>query len=260
MLLKKDFPEEDELVLCTVTKVQYNSIFAKLDEYDKVGMIYIAEVSPGRIRNIRDFVVEGKKIVCKVLRVDKEKGHIDLSLRRVTETQRRNKINSIKQEQIAEKIVEMVAKKLNTNFEKLCSDLSSKISEEYLSFYTFFEDVAKNKGLLEEIGLQKEIENELYDAIKSRIKEPIVKIGGELSLVSYAPNGIAIIKEALVKASEPNPEKIRITYEGAGKYRLVLEAPNYKEAEKLLEKSTSAAIDSIKKQKGEGSFARAEQA
>ena len=85
MLLKKEgFPEEDELVMCTVTQVQFHSVFVTLDEYDKGGMIHISEVSPGRIRNIRDFVREGKKIVCKVLRVNEEKGHIDLSLRRVT--------------------------------------------------------------------------------------------------------------------------------------------------------------------------------
>src|SRR3989338_5359313 len=81
MLLKKEgFPEEDELVMCTVTQVQFHSVFVILDEYDKGGMIHISEVSPGRIRNIRDFVREGKKVVCKVLRVNKEKGHIDLSL------------------------------------------------------------------------------------------------------------------------------------------------------------------------------------
>ena len=62
MLLKKQgFPEESELVLCTVTSVQYHSVFVDIDEYGKSGLIHISEVSPGRIRNIRDFVKEGKK-------------------------------------------------------------------------------------------------------------------------------------------------------------------------------------------------------
>ena len=75
-------PEEGEIVLCTVKKILYHSIFATIDEYETLeGMLHISEVSPGRIRNIRDFVKEGKQIVCKVLKVDKVKGHIDLSLR-----------------------------------------------------------------------------------------------------------------------------------------------------------------------------------
>ena len=66
MLLKKEgFPEEEELVLCTVLSVYHHSVFVKLDEYDKKGLIHISEVSPGRIRNIRDYVVEGKKLYVK---------------------------------------------------------------------------------------------------------------------------------------------------------------------------------------------------
>jgi len=64
MLLKKEgFPERDEFVLCTVTNIQFHSVFVDLDEYVKPGMIHISEISPGRIRNIRDFVKEGKKVV-----------------------------------------------------------------------------------------------------------------------------------------------------------------------------------------------------
>ena len=67
MLYKKQgFPEEGELVFCTVSNVQHHSVFCQLEGYGKTGMIHISEVSPGRIRNIRDFVSEGKKIVCKI--------------------------------------------------------------------------------------------------------------------------------------------------------------------------------------------------
>ena len=97
MLLQKEgFPEEDEFVLCTVNNVHYHSVFVKLDEYGKTGLIHISEIAPGRIRNIRDYVIEGKKVVCKILKVDAKTGHIDLSLRRVNENQKKIKINEIK--------------------------------------------------------------------------------------------------------------------------------------------------------------------
>ena len=120
MLFKKQgFPEESELVLCTVTSVQYHSVIVDIEEYGRSGLIHISEVSPGRIRNIRDFVKEGKKVVCKVLRVKEEKGYIDLSLRRVNESEKRRKIESIKREQNAEKIVEIAALKLGLKTEEL---------------------------------------------------------------------------------------------------------------------------------------------
>jgi polyribonucleotide nucleotidyltransferase len=78
--------EESELVLCTVTSVLKNSVFVKLDEYDDIDGTYpISEVLHGRIRNIRDFVKEGKKIVCKVLKVNREKQQSMSLLRRVND-------------------------------------------------------------------------------------------------------------------------------------------------------------------------------
>jgi len=108
MLLKRtNFPEENELVLCTITSVQYHSVFAKLDEFEhRSGMIHISEVAPGRIRNMREFVQEGKKVICKILKVDIERNRIDLSLRRVNDSQKRQKNAQIKREQQAEKILE----------------------------------------------------------------------------------------------------------------------------------------------------------
>src|SRR3990167_9616471 len=86
---KKGMPEVNEVVMCTVKKVLFHSVFVDIEDYGLEGMIHISEVSPGRIRNIRDYVKEGKKIVCKVLKVDEVKGHIDLSLRRVNEAEKR---------------------------------------------------------------------------------------------------------------------------------------------------------------------------
>src|SRR5438067_13457350 len=61
---------------------------------------------------IRDYIREGQKVVCKVLKVDKEKGHIDLSLKAVNEHQRREKIQEWKNEQKAENLFAIVAQRL----------------------------------------------------------------------------------------------------------------------------------------------------
>ena len=139
MLYKKEgIPDEDELVLCTITNVQHHSVFANMDEYGKTGMIHISEVSPGRIRNLRDYVQVGKKVICKILRIDRVNGHIDLSLRRVNEGQRRRKNDEIKQEQKAEKIIEILAKQLKKDHHSLYEDVSSKVFEKYEYIFQCF--------------------------------------------------------------------------------------------------------------------------
>lgn len=259
MLLKREgFPEEDELVMCTVTKVQFHSVFANLDDYGKSGMIHISEVSPGRIRNIRDYVKEGKKVVCKVLRINTERGHIDLSLRRVTETQKRKKVDEIKQEQKAEKILEFVAKDLNLDVKKLFEEIITNISKKYDSLYEFFQEVVTDSNAIKDAGIDAKTAKNLEEAIKSRIKEVSVKIEGKLKLTSYAANGVDVVKEALKKAIEIGEENISIKYLGAGSYNLVVNAKDYKEAEKLLEDALEKALEYVRKNEGEGEFVRVE--
>lgn len=257
MLLKKEgFPEEDELVMCTVTKVQFHSVFANLDDYGKSGMIHISEVSPGRIRNIRDYVKEGKKVVCKVLRINRERGHIDLSLRRVTETQKRKKVDEIKQEQKAEKILEFVAKDLNLDVKKLFEEIITNISKKYDSLYEFFQQVVTDSNAIKEAGIDAKAAKKLEEAIKSRIKEVSVKIEGKLKLTSYAANGVDVVKEALKKATETGKENISIKYLGAGSYNVAVNAKDYKEAEKLLKDALEKALECVRKNEGEGEFVR----
>ena len=90
--------EEGQIVLCEVQKILGTTVFCKI-EGDGEGTLTTSEISPGRIRNIRKYVTPGKKIVCNVLRINMERGHIDLSLRRVNDSQRRRKMDEIKQEQ-----------------------------------------------------------------------------------------------------------------------------------------------------------------
>lgn len=259
MLFKKQgFPEENELVMCTVTKVQYHSVFVNLDEYDKGGMIHISEVSPGRIRNIRDFVKESKKVVCLVLRVTPEKGHIDLSLRRVNEGQKRAKVDEVKKEQMAENIIEFVAKNLNKDVKELYKEVSEKILAKYDSLYGCFQEVVSNEGLLEKLGLEKGLADDLEEAIKQRIKEAKVKIEGRLKLVSYEPNGIEIIKEALKKAEDIGKDNFIVKYLGGGSYGVEVEAEDFKEAEKILKNATEETLKFIKDKKGEAEFIRLE--
>lgn len=256
-ITKNGMPQESEIVLCVVTKIQFTSVFVELTEYGKQGMIHISEISPGRIRNLRDFVEEGKMIVCKVLRIDQQRGHIDLSLRRVSEAQRRAKVNWLKQEQMAEKIVEFVAKETHSDKNAITEMITSKIKEDYDSMYTAFQGVVENLISIDSLGLDEKISKKLEEIIRQRIKPQEVEIKGNLKLETYLPNGVEIIKHALMSA-EKTSDKIEIIYEGGGKYRFIVKANEYKEAEDLLKKAYTAAISHVEKSGGVGEFIRAE--
>jgi len=68
-----------------VRQIAEMGAYVKLLEYDNVeGMILLSELSRRRIRSIQKLIRVGRNEVVVVLRVDKEKGYIDLSKRRVS--------------------------------------------------------------------------------------------------------------------------------------------------------------------------------
>lgn len=255
---RTSFPEEGELVLCTVTKVQSHSVFVRLDEFDKSGMIHISEISAGRIRNIRDFVKEDKVIVCVVLRVNMERGYIDLSLRRVNEGQRRKKIEEIKQEQKAEKIIETLAEQLKKKPEEVYRDIYGAVSKYYTFLYQCFQDVVKGEMVLEDVEIQSLYLKPLTEIIQQRMKPKELYVGGKLFLQSYAPQGVEILKDALLAGAQQDTKNVQLRYLGGGAYDVSVKGEEYKEAEKILNKVLKSIETHIPKGKAIMDFRREE--
>lgn len=229
----KGLPEEDEIVLCKVTKLYPNSVFVDLLEYGQAGMVHISEVSPGRIRNLRDFVSLDRQIVCKVLKIDRERGHIDLSLRRVNSNQRREKLDEIKQELKAESLVTNLAKKLHKKPEDLYRDMTAKIFKEYSHLYLCFRDLVDGETDLIKLGLEKELSKEVTDAVLEKFKPKKVIVRGEIKLQTYDPNGAEMVR-ALLLEIEKLSSTLSLFYLGAGRYKLMIEEVDYDAAEKCL--------------------------
>lgn len=226
-------PEENEIVLCQVTKIFPNSVFVDLLEYNQSGMIHISEVSPGRIRNLREFVSVDRQIVCKVLRIDQQKGHIDLSLRRVNSTDRQEKLEDIKQELKAEQLVKNLAKKLQRPVEQIYQELKGPILKKYPYFYLCFKDVATGKANLLETGVSQQLADELSVMIMEKFRPPKFIFSGEIHLQTYHADGVERIRNILARISQV-ASTISLRYLGGGRYKYDLEAPDYKPAEKYL--------------------------
>ncbi len=79
------FPEVDDVVMVNVKSIAEMGAYVTLLEYNGVeGMILLSELSRRRIRSINKLIRVGRNECVVVLRVDKDKGYIDLSKRRVS--------------------------------------------------------------------------------------------------------------------------------------------------------------------------------
>ncbi|MCD6370857.1 MAG: translation initiation factor IF-2 subunit alpha [Thermoplasmata archaeon] len=252
--MRREYPEVGELVIGTVKTVKPYGAFVSLDEYDnKEGFIHIGEIATGWIKYIRDHVREGQKVVCKVLRVDPSRGHIDLSLKRVNEHQRREKIQEWKNERKAQKLFEIVAQRLGKKVDECYEEFGYELMERYGGLYPAFEDAAINEDALEDEGFDGEWIKVFTEVARENIVPPYVKISGYLELTTNAPDGIERIKKVL---QEIESENITVTYVGAPRYRVMVKAEDYKTAEDILQRAANCALEMFKKMGGEGEFHR----
>lgn len=252
---KNQWPDEGELIVGTVHKVLNYGAFANLEEYQgKEAFIHISEVSSGWVKNIRDYVRENQKIVARVLRVNPRKGHVDVSMKRIREDQRTKKIQAWKIEQKAEKFLELVAKGLGKDLDTAYDEVGYDLMDKFGDIYGAFEIAAEEgeQALLDE-GINPEWVPGLTDIAKKNITPPEVSITGYVDLKSYASDGVAIIKEALKSAEADN---INIQCVGAPRYRLMVKASDYIQAEKELKEAAEKCIEVVEASHGEGKFYR----
>ena len=255
---EREWPEDGELVVCTVADVKDFAAFVTLDEYNgRRGLIPISEIARGWIKYIRDYIREGQKVVCKVLNVDPSRGHIDLSLKDVNEHQRREKIHEWKNEQKATKWVGFAAEAAGVDQGSL-----KAIYHEYGLLYPAFEDIVTTGGeAAERLKLDERIRESLITIAHDNVKVPRVTITGHLVLMSPRPDGVNVIRRAL-RSAQPKIEDVEIdlVYIGAPKYRIKVTAPDYKLAEKAIEKAANAAVGVVERAGGSGRFIRKQKA
>jgi len=235
LYLKEDFPEINEVVYCKVKKVYSNSIMLELVEYNKEGVMVVSEVAPGRIRNIRDYVAENRSIICKVIRVNRNKSHIDLSLRRVTLREKKEKIESIKKEEFAERIYKDIASKLGITKDKLFEKTYEDIFNKYNSVYDTLESIVTEK---ESIDIFKKLNKEEKEIFLGELKNYIKpkKITIKRDILVYSEESINEVKKFLENSLKKLDERnSQLTYLAGGKYQLKVTHKDKKIASRNIE-------------------------
>ena len=247
----QDFPEVGEIVLVTVESISPSGAWVTLDEYNNLrAFLPESEITRGTIKNLEKAIKPKQKLIAKVIKADKQKLDVDVSIKQVTQEEQKLKRIEIKKSKWAESVFNIVAKKLNRpNAEKE----TKLISQKYESLYAGLEELVKEgPETFVKLGIDENFAKELYKLASEKVKPPVVSITKTLEIYSPEPNGIEVIKNALTDAiSELKNGKMEIKYIGAPRYMITYYAENYKEAEKGLKKFSSVLS---KKLEGKGSF------
>lgn len=238
---REEWPEIGELVVASVQRLENYGAYVSLDEFKgKEGLLHISEISSRWVRNIRNHIRQGQKVVLQVLRVDPGKGQVDLSLRRVNKDEKRKKIELWKKSRKAESIFNQAAHDLGVNVEPLYETEGVKLVQKYGGLYIGLEEASK-KGVqaLTEAGMDEKVSETLTAIAKEKIIIKGVTISGIFEVSTISNAGVEDIKQTFLSAedvAEENDAHISITSLGSPKYRVELEAEDYKKAEYAMEK------------------------
>ncbi|XP_037935820.1 eukaryotic translation initiation factor 2 subunit 1 [Teleopsis dalmanni] len=212
------YPEVDDVVVVNVLSIAEMGAYVHLLEYNNIeGMILLSELSRRRIRSINKLIRVGKTEPVVVIRVDKDKGYIDLSKRRVSAED-------------VEKCTERFAKAKAVNSllrhvaDILEYDTSEKLEELYLKTAWYFEkkynsktvayDIFKQSvtdpSVFDECGLDDQTKEVLLSNIKRKLVSPTVKIRADIECSCYGYEGIDAVKSALRTGLDLSTEELPI--------------------------------------------------
>lgn len=216
------FPEVEDVVMVNVRAIAEMGAYVELQEYKDIeGMILLSELSRRRIRSINKLIRVGRTECVVVIRVDKDKGYIDLSKRRVSPEEiakcedkyaKAKCVNSILRH-VAELLEYETDEQLEELYEKTAWHFDSKYSKPGAS-YEAFKHVVTNPETLDECDLDDKTRKVLLSNIKRRMTPQSVKIRSDIEVACYNYEGVDAVKKALraglALSTEDMPIKINL--------------------------------------------------
>ncbi|KAK2754691.1 hypothetical protein FQN54_006824 [Arachnomyces sp. PD_36] len=229
---EEKYPEIDSFVMVNVKQIAEMGAYVKLLEYDNIdGMILLSELSRRRIRSIQKLIRIGKNEVVVVLRVDKEKGYIDLSKRRVSPEdigkceERYNKGKSV------HSIMRHVAEKTKTPIETLYQQIGWPLNKKYGHANDAFKLSITNPDIWNDVEFPSQVvKEELQAYIGKKLTPHPTKVRADVEVTCFGYDGIDAVKDALRAAEANNTQETQV------KVRLV-SPPLYVLTSQCLDKS-----------------------
>tara|TARA_B100001175_G_scaffold95503_1_gene80897 strand:+ start:10427 stop:11215 length:789 start_codon:yes stop_codon:yes gene_type:complete len=246
---EEEWPEEGDLLICTVKDIKQNGAYLTLGGYDgREGFVFVGEIAAGWVKNIRTHVREGQRVVAKVIQVKKERKRIELSLKSVSEERRRDTVQAWKNEERAIQIMRVASERVGWGDGKGI-EISNAMTEAFGTLYGALEECAISENALVDAGFEGEWTKVVTTLAMENIIPPFVEIRGVFDIQVWGKEGVYAIRDALLDAEScaKGLEDVTLTchYDGAPSYRIDIRAPDYQAAESVWQSAVKAVETSM---------------
>jgi len=209
---EREYPDVDECVMVQVKSIAEMGAYVTLLEYGNIeGMILLSELSRRRIRSVNKHIRVGRMEHAIVVRVDSEKGYIDLSKRRVTPEdiakceERYNKAKAVAS--IVWHVAEQSGRSMLDINEMVTWPLARKYKTAYEALRLAMSDP---ESILGPLNLEPQIRSLFMADIKKKLTPQAVKIRADIDVQCFTVEGINAVRDALMAGLKVGTEQIPI--------------------------------------------------
>ena len=184
---QNEFPEIESLVMVNVRNIADMGAYVSLLEYNNIeGMILLSELSRRRIRSIHKLIRVGRNEVVMVLRVDQEKGYIDLSKRRVSPEDVAACEDKFNKAKAVHGVLRHIADRKGLYLEELYEKIGWPLYRKYGHAYDAFKLVLGDDiDPFAELEFPEELKNELKAYIRRRLAPQPSKIRADVEVSCF---------------------------------------------------------------------------
>mmetsp|Transcript_890 Transcript_890/g.3249 ORF Transcript_890/g.3249 Transcript_890/m.3249 type:complete len:316 (+) Transcript_890:83-1030(+) len=212
-----EFPEVDDVVMVQVKRVAEMGAYVQLLEYNNIeGMILLSELTRRRIRSVTKLIKVGRIEPVMVLRVDKEKGYIDLSKRRVSPEDIQACEDRYSKSKMVHSIMRHVSETTCTDLHSLYVSLGWPLYVKHGHAFNAFKIMVTDHNLIfSDSSLNNEVINEsvkhaLIKDICRRMTPQPLKIRADMELTCFSSDGIECIKDAMRAAESSSTKECKV--------------------------------------------------
>lgn len=267
------YPEVDMAVMIQVKNIADMGAYVSLLEYNNIeGMILFSELSRRRIRSISSLIKVGRQEPVMVLRVDRDKGYIDLSKRRVSEEDIQACEERYNKSKLVHSIMRHVAETLDIDLEELYVHIAWPLYRKYGHAFEAFKVVVTDPDsvldsltrVVKEVGADGQEVTKVVPAVTPEVKDALVKnirrrmtpqplkIRADIEMKCFQFDGVLHIKEAMRKAeaagNDDCPVKIKLV--APPLYVLTTQTLDKEQGISVLNNAVKACTEEIELHKG----------
>jgi translation initiation factor 2 subunit 1 len=208
-MYEPEFPEPDDIVVVLVKEIQEMGGYVHLMEYNNCeGMIMLSELSRRRIRSVNKLLKVGHQEFAAVVRVDAEKGYIDLSKRRVAKEDVDKIADKWNKSRTVHSIVRHVAETVEVDMQDLYERWGWPLYRKYGHAYDGLRIAVNDPDtVLEGLDITPAEREELMRNVTRRLTPQAVKLRADIEVTCFEFEGIDALKYALTAGEKTSTEE-----------------------------------------------------